>query len=142
MIADEVAAIQALPTPRLVQVLGHLGIATSSWYGPSLDEKQRKRPGPVSKEIPGEVVEAVVKMATDSPAPRQSARRVLRSAAKVLAIQTPCRLAQRRPCHLVERRGAGARSRVKRRHAIDVSPGGCFAVWRNRPGPAPSFSLN
>ena len=67
MIADEVAAVQALPTPRLVQVLGHLGIATSSWYRPSLDEKQRKRPGPAPKKIPGEVVEAVVKMATDNP---------------------------------------------------------------------------
>ena len=67
VIADEVAAVQALPTPRLVQVLGHLGIATGSWYRPSLDEKQRKRPGPAPKKIPGEVVEAVVKMATDNP---------------------------------------------------------------------------
>jgi putative transposase len=67
VIAEEVAAVHALPTPRLVQVLGHLGIATSSWYRPSLDEKLRKRPGPAPKEIPGEVVEAVVKMATDNP---------------------------------------------------------------------------
>ena len=60
-------AVQGLPTPRLVQVLGHLGIATSSWYRPSLDENLRKRPGPVPKEILREVVEAVVKMATDNP---------------------------------------------------------------------------
>ena len=66
MIAEEVAAIQALPTPRLVQVLGHLGIATSSWYRPSLDENLRKRPGPAPKAIPGEVVEAVVTMRDDA----------------------------------------------------------------------------
>ena len=38
MIAEEIAVVQALPTPRLVQVLGHLGIAASSWYRQSLDE--------------------------------------------------------------------------------------------------------
>ena len=66
MIAEEVAAVRAA-TPRLIQVLGHLAIASSSWYRPSLDEKLRKRPGPAPKAIPGEVVEAVVKMATDNP---------------------------------------------------------------------------
>ena len=53
MIAEEIAVVQALPTPRLVQVLGHLGIATSSWYRPSLDEKLRKRPGPAPRRFLG-----------------------------------------------------------------------------------------
>jgi hypothetical protein len=67
VIAEEIAALETSPTPRLIQVLEHLGIATSSWYRPSLDEKLRKRPGPAPKAIPGEVVEAVVTMATDNP---------------------------------------------------------------------------
>ena len=45
VIAQEIAALETSPTPRLVQVLGHLGIATSSWYRPSLDENLRKRRG-------------------------------------------------------------------------------------------------
>ena len=67
MIAEEIAALETLPTPRLVQVLGHLGIATSSSYRPSLDENLRKRPGPAPEAIPGEVVEAAVTMATANP---------------------------------------------------------------------------
>jgi transposase InsO family protein len=67
VIAQEIAALETSPTPRLVQVLGHLGIATSSWYRPPLDENLRKRPGPAPKAIPGEVVEAVVTMATANP---------------------------------------------------------------------------
>ena len=46
VIAEEIAAVETATTPRLVQVLGHLGIATSSWYRPALDESLRKRPGP------------------------------------------------------------------------------------------------
>jgi hypothetical protein len=67
VIAEEIAAFETPPTPRLVQVLGCLGIATSSWYRPILDDNVRKRPGPAPKAIPGEVVEAVVTMATDKP---------------------------------------------------------------------------
>ncbi len=67
MIADEIAAVETAAAPRLVQVLGHLGIATSSWYRPALDESLRKRPGPAPQPIPGEVVDAVVTMATDNP---------------------------------------------------------------------------
>jgi putative transposase len=67
VIAEEIAALETSPTPRLVQVLEHLGIATSSWYRPLRDENLRKRPGPAPKAIPGEVVEAVVRMATDNP---------------------------------------------------------------------------
>jgi putative transposase len=67
VIAEEIAALDTAPTPRLVQVLGHLGIATSSWYRPVLDESLRKRPGPAPKAISGEVVDAVVTMATDNP---------------------------------------------------------------------------
>ena len=67
MIAEEIAGFETPPTPRLVQVLGRLGIATSSWYRPTCDENLRKRPGPAPKAIPGEVVEAVVTMATGNP---------------------------------------------------------------------------
>jgi hypothetical protein len=67
VIAQEIAALETSPTPWLVQVLGHLGIATSSWYRPSLDENLRKRAGPAPKAIPGEVVEAVVTMVTANP---------------------------------------------------------------------------
>jgi hypothetical protein len=66
VIADEFVAEKALPTSRLFQVLGHLRIATSSWYRSSLDEKLQKCLGPAPKEISGEVEEAVVKMATDN----------------------------------------------------------------------------
>jgi putative transposase len=64
VIAEEIAGFETPPTPRLVQVLGRLGIATSSWFRPTCDENLRKRPGPAPKAIPGEVVESVVTMAT------------------------------------------------------------------------------
>ncbi len=48
-------------------MVGHLAIATSSWYRPSREEKLRKRPGPAPKAIPGEVVEGVVTLATANP---------------------------------------------------------------------------
>jgi putative transposase len=67
VIAVEITALDTTPTPRLVQVLGYLGIATSSWYRPMLDESLRKRPGPAPKAISGEVVDVVVTMATDNP---------------------------------------------------------------------------
>ena len=67
MIAEQITAIETSPAPRLVQVLRHLGIATSSWYRPSPDESLRKRPGPQPKAIRVEVVQAVVTMATHNP---------------------------------------------------------------------------
>ena len=67
MIADEIAATETAPVPRLGRVLGYLGIATSSWYRPSMDEGLRKRPGPPAKPIAEQVVQAVVTMATQNP---------------------------------------------------------------------------
>jgi putative transposase len=67
VIAEEIAAMGTSPTPRLVQVLRHLEIATSSWYRPILDETARKRPGPAPAAILDEVVQAVVRMATSNP---------------------------------------------------------------------------
>jgi putative transposase len=67
VIAEEIGAIETSPMPRLVQVLKLVGVAPSSWYRPSLEESQRKRPGPPPKSISDEVVKAVVTMATDNP---------------------------------------------------------------------------
>ena len=67
MIAEEIVALETSLIPWLVQVLEHLGIATSSWYRLPCDENLRKRPSPAPKAIPGEVVEAVVTMATVNP---------------------------------------------------------------------------
>jgi hypothetical protein len=53
VIADEFAAVKALPMSGLFQVLGHLRIAISSWYRSSLDEKLQKCFGPAPKEIRG-----------------------------------------------------------------------------------------
>lgn len=50
---------------RLTGVLRALDIATSSWYRKPIPEDQRRRPGPKPKPIPPEVIEAVVKMATE-----------------------------------------------------------------------------
>ena len=52
---------------RITGVLGALGIATSSWYRQPIAEDQRRRPGPKPKPIPPEVIDAVVKMATENP---------------------------------------------------------------------------
>lgn len=59
--------MQASPQPRRTEVLRLVGIPTSSWYRPSEDQSQRKRPGPEPKSIREEVVQAVLKMATDNP---------------------------------------------------------------------------
>ena len=67
MIADEIAATETAPAPRFGRVLGHLGIATSSWYRPAMDEGLRKRTGPPAKPIAEQVVQAVVTMATQNP---------------------------------------------------------------------------
>jgi putative transposase len=65
MIIAELTAEQWLPSPRCTEVLGHLGIATSSWYRP--EPAERKRPGPAPRPIPQKVVDAVITMATDNP---------------------------------------------------------------------------
>jgi putative transposase len=65
MIIAELTAEQWVPPPRRTEVLGHLGIATSSWYRP--ESTERKRPGPAPKPIPQEIVDAVLTMATDNP---------------------------------------------------------------------------
>jgi putative transposase len=67
VITEEIAATETTPVPRLGRVLGHLGIAASSWYRPSTDEGLRKRPGPQPKPIAEQVVHAVVTMATQNP---------------------------------------------------------------------------
>ncbi len=67
MITEEIVATETTPVPRLGRVLGHLGIAASSWYRPSTDEALRKRPGPPPKPIVEQVVQAVVTMATQNP---------------------------------------------------------------------------
>jgi putative transposase len=65
MIIAELTAQEFLPAPRCTAVLGHLAIATSSWYRP--EPAGRKRPGPAPKPIPQEIVDAVITMATDNP---------------------------------------------------------------------------
>jgi putative transposase len=50
---------------RRTQVLRLVGVAPSSWY--RVPAEQPKRRGPPPKPIPDEVLEAVVKMATDNP---------------------------------------------------------------------------
>ena len=50
---------------RQTRVLQLLGIATSSWYRQPVVE--RKRPGPAPQAISDEVVQAIVKMATNNP---------------------------------------------------------------------------
>ncbi len=67
MIAEEISRSHTSPLPRRVEVLKLVGVASSSWYRPSLDESQRKRPGPPPKPISDEVMKAVVTMATDNP---------------------------------------------------------------------------
>ena len=59
------ATLQAAPDCRRTQVLGHAGIATSSWYRRSSAE--RKRPGPQPQPVPDEILTAVTKMATTHP---------------------------------------------------------------------------
>ena len=67
MITEEITETQTARILRLGRVLGHLGIAVSSWYRPSTDEGLRKRPGPPPKPIAEQVVQALVTMATQNP---------------------------------------------------------------------------
>lgn len=55
------------PGARLTAVLGHLGLAPSSWYRRPTDPSQRQRRGPKPAPLPPEVVGAVVAMATENP---------------------------------------------------------------------------
>jgi len=57
--------LQSVPTCRRTQVLGYLGIATSSWY--RQPSQERKRPGPPPQQVPDEVLTVVVEMATSNP---------------------------------------------------------------------------
>jgi putative transposase len=57
--------LQSAPTCRRTQVLGYLGIATSSWY--RQPSQERKRPGPPPQQVPDEVLTVVVEMATSNP---------------------------------------------------------------------------
>jgi len=52
---------------RLTGVLRSLGIATSSWYRKPIPADERRRPGPKPKSVAPEVVDAVLKMATQNP---------------------------------------------------------------------------
>ena len=52
---------------RLTGVLGALEIARSTWYRKPIPEDERRRPGPAPSVIPQEIIDAVVKMATENP---------------------------------------------------------------------------
>ncbi len=52
---------------RLTRVLRALEIASSTWYRKPIPEDERRRPGPAPSVIPQEIIDAVVKMATDNP---------------------------------------------------------------------------
>jgi transposase InsO family protein len=67
VISEQLVQIETTRSPRLGQVLRHLGIAPSSWYRPPTDESSRKRPGPQPKPIAEQVIQAVVTMATENP---------------------------------------------------------------------------
>ena len=60
-------AMRQKPTPRLTGLLDALGVPRSSWYHTPVPPEQRKVPGPVPKEIPDEVVRAVLETATLNP---------------------------------------------------------------------------
>jgi transposase InsO family protein len=63
-IKEEVRQVENV---RLTKVLAALDIAASSWYRRPLPQEQRRRPGPPLKVVEPQVVEAVVKMATENP---------------------------------------------------------------------------
>jgi len=66
MIRSALDAEVSLPRPRQTIVLRLVGIAPSSWHRVPR-EGERKRPGPLPKPIPAEVVQAVVRMASENP---------------------------------------------------------------------------
>jgi putative transposase len=66
MIATELQAPTNPPRPRQTAVLRLIGVAPSSWHR-TPRETPRRRPGPAPKVIAGEVVQAVVTMATANP---------------------------------------------------------------------------
>ena len=66
MIAAELRTEMPPPRARQTQVLRLVGVASSSWHRPPR-EGERKRPGPARRMIAGEVVQAVVTMATTNP---------------------------------------------------------------------------
>ena len=66
MIAAELRTEMPPPRARQTQVLRLVGVASSSWHRPPR-EGERKRPGPARRMIAGDVVQAVVAMATTNP---------------------------------------------------------------------------
>lgn len=54
-------------TCRLTCVLGHLGIATSSWYRQPKRPEDRRRPGPSPRPIDAKITEAILTMARENP---------------------------------------------------------------------------
>lgn len=60
-------ALAASPSSRLTQVLGRLGLASSSWYHRRVPKDQRRRPGPRRKPIPPRIEQAVLAMAGANP---------------------------------------------------------------------------
>jgi hypothetical protein len=52
---------------RTTRVLAALDVAASSWYRAPRDPAERKRPGPRSKPLADELVQAIVDMATRNP---------------------------------------------------------------------------
>ena len=55
------------PKLRLTRVLDGLGIAASSWYRSPIPPQQRRRPGPSPRQIPDELLGAIVDMAVANP---------------------------------------------------------------------------
>jgi transposase InsO family protein len=66
MITAELSVESPPPRARQTQVLRLVGVAPSSWHRAPRDG-ERKRPGPARRPIADEVVEAVVRMATENP---------------------------------------------------------------------------
>ncbi len=66
MIAAELRIETTPPRARQTQVLRLVGVAASSWHRPPR-EGERKRPGPARRPIADDVIEAVVRMATENP---------------------------------------------------------------------------
>ena len=52
---------------RRGRVLGHLGVATSSWHHRPKSAAERRRPGPASRPVPNWIERVVLAMARDNP---------------------------------------------------------------------------
>lgn len=65
MITGELRSETTSPRLRQTKVLRLVGVAPSSWH--HQPQAERKRPGPSPQAIPAEIIEGVVKMATENP---------------------------------------------------------------------------